>query len=64
MIAWMPVMLISTRVHYSIDVLAAPFYAFLADDITLKLVYYSDVFWSLPYFIGNKIKEKICSRPS
>jgi hypothetical protein len=56
----MPFMLISTRIHYTIDVLASPFYVMLTNDINKKLGACPDYAWSLPYFIYRKVKECLC----
>jgi hypothetical protein len=60
MIAWMPFMLISTRIHYTIDVVASPFYLLLTKDICKAMGKCPDYFWSLPHVAYTKIKEKIC----
>lgn len=61
MIAWMPLMLISSRIHYTIDVLAAPLYTKLNYDIVKLMGKCPDYFWSLPYIAYRKIRDSCCS---
>ena len=55
-------MLITSRIHFTIDVLAAFFYAFQIENLILKIVYYGDLFWNVPYYIVKKMVGKCCSK--
>jgi hypothetical protein len=60
MIAWMPFMLITTRVHYTIDVLAAPLYVKLSYHIHERYKDTMDYAWSLPFIAVLRIRDCFC----
>lgn len=47
--------LLSTRVHYSIDIIAACIFTFWLEKEALKKVYLFDKFWSLIYLAVEEI---------
>ena len=61
MIAWMPLMLISTRIHYTIDVLSSPFYLLFTKDICRAMGACPDYSWSLPHLAYTKVKQALCT---
>ena len=61
MIAWMPLMLISTRIHYTIDVLSSPFYVLFTKDICRAMGACPDYSWSLPHLAYTKLEQALCN---
>lgn len=57
---WMIMMLVASRTHYSIDIVGGILFGMLCYDLSEKVVYYSDSFFSLPYQLALKIKQKCC----
>jgi len=60
MIGWFIFMLISTRVHYSIDIIGGILFGFLSFDSSMKYLFYLDYFWSLPFLFITKLKNCFC----
>jgi hypothetical protein len=54
-IIWFIFMLITTRVHYSIDIIGGILFGCLSFDIANRYLFYLDYFWSLPYLLFNKL---------
>jgi len=54
----MIVMLISCRVHYTIDVIGGIIFALFSYSMASKFFYYFDYFWSLPYLGYTKCRNR------
>ena len=57
-IAYMPFMLISSRAHYTIDIIASPFFAHVAWHIHELYKKEFDYLWSVPYVIVERINSR------
>lgn len=55
---YMIVMLISCRVHYSIDVIGGIIFSLFFYKISENLVFYFDYFWSIPYLGYKKYRNQ------
>lgn len=54
----MPFMLVSTRAHYIVDILASPFYTHVAWHIHELFKKELDYLWSIPYVIWERIYSR------
>jgi membrane-associated phospholipid phosphatase len=52
-------MLIITRVHYTIDVMAGLIFAITSFRLTILILKYEDYLLSIPFYIGRKIYRKL-----
>lgn len=53
-------MLISLRVHYTIDIVGGILYVILVRDFDKSLGIWRDKLWSFPYYLVCKIKNCLC----
>lgn len=56
-------MLVASRTHYSIDIVGGVFFGLLAMDLSKAIIEEADWAWSVPYLLGEKLKNKCCKRP-
>lgn len=57
-IAYMPFMLVSTRAHYIVDIIAAPLYTHVTWHIHELFKKELDYLWSIPYVIFERIYSR------